>query len=125
MVVLPLIHVFWGYVASQYYGWKWGLFSCFVLQPAASWASILFGENGFDIWQESRPLFKSILYGGEDYKKRLLKLRKELAKLVRETVETMGPKLYGDDFEKMRIIKQESLRDSSNDTPGSRKKNFR
>ena len=124
MVVIPLIHVFWGYIVSQYYGWKWGLISCFVLQPAASWASILFGENGVDVWRESRPLFKSILQGGEDYRKRLLRTRKELVKVVRETVEQVGPKLYGDDFEKIRIIKHESLKDSGNDHPVSRKKKF-
>ncbi len=49
-------------------------------------------ENGMQVWRTSRPLFKSLLYGGDDYGERLRKMRNALQREVRAVVAEAGPK---------------------------------
>jgi glycerol-3-phosphate O-acyltransferase/dihydroxyacetone phosphate acyltransferase len=41
VVLIPLVHIWWGLSVAAVYGWTWGLISLTILQPLSSYARLV------------------------------------------------------------------------------------
>jgi len=69
-------------------------------------------EVGLEIWHSLHPLLLSVVFTvlGNQSVDLLRKERAALKDELRALVSKLGPKLYGPDFEKKRVIKPEMIR---------------
>lgn len=107
MVFAPLIYSFyatvgtWYYYKSDLYFFKnLGLvmlwFSLYMCGVAVTYAALLTGEQGMDIFKSIRPLYLSLTSGTSVTE--LKKFRNDLSEDITELVNTFGPELFPNDF---------------------------
>ncbi|KAF9346514.1 hypothetical protein BGX26_001962 [Mortierella sp. AD094] len=77
--------------------------AAWALIPFVTYASIRFGEQGFDILKSIRPLSLSIIPGEENTIDDLRKSRAELKKTVTSLINELAPEIYPD-FDSTRIL---------------------
>ncbi|KAF9993126.1 hypothetical protein BGZ80_008722 [Entomortierella chlamydospora] len=77
--------------------------AAWALIPFVTYASIRFGEQGFDILKSIRPLFLSIIPGEESTIDDLRNSRAELKKTVTNLINELAPEIYPD-FDSTRIL---------------------
>ncbi|KAF9372942.1 hypothetical protein BGX21_004619 [Mortierella sp. AD011] len=77
--------------------------AAWALIPFVTYASIRFGEQGFDIFKSIRPLFLSIIPGQESTIDDLRNSRAELKKTVTNLINELAPEIYPD-FDSTRIL---------------------
>lgn len=123
MVFAPLVYSFyasigtWYYYHSEslYFTWLrnlnlWGLwFALYMCGVLVTYAALLTGEQGMDIFKSLRPLYLS-LTSGESLTE-LKKLRADLAEEITSLVNTYGPELFPNDFNLLDMKHQLKVKD--------------
>ena len=88
------------------------LMTAFVIFPWISYMTVRVAEAGYDTWASIRPLWYSLVspHYGEVLRNIRIRLRREIVRVVEE----YGPKVYGQEFDRQRIVpsRRPSLADS-------------
>lgn len=103
MGIAPVVYSFYATIGTYYYTkdstwrhsiWIWCiLYLCGIL---VTYAALITGEQGMDLFKSIRPLYLSITSGSSI--KELKKFRNELSEEITSLVNTFGPELFPNDF---------------------------
>ncbi|KAJ3187113.1 hypothetical protein HDU85_007151 [Gaertneriomyces sp. JEL0708] len=82
-----------------------GVVSCVL--PTITWATIHCYDHGVDIVKSIPPLWLAFLSGSSA--EPLRDMREHLQQYLSQTVDELGPEMYGPDFQQMRIVRAEDV----------------
>lgn len=106
MVIAPLVYSFYATIVTWYcyhyqifshlanYLWSW--LSLYMLGVMVTYAALLTGEQGVDLFKSIRPLYLSLTSGSSI--RELKKFRNELSEEITYLVNLFGPELFPNDF---------------------------
>lgn len=129
--VTPVLYAFYAFLATLIaikanapMKWRiWTPFIVILVLPFIGYAALKFGEAGMDVLKSVplshdieashtltvplcsrslRPLIVAVVPGQQQYLNRLKQMRQDLSNELAEVINEFGPKLYGEDFDKVR-----------------------
>lgn len=118
MVAAPLLYtvyaglatwIIWRYELIPNAGFKTlalVMMASYIILPSVTYAALIFGETGMDIFKSLRPLALALNPTTKNTVEQLKATRRELVVEITETINTLGPQLFSD-FDQVALKKQQ------------------
>lgn len=128
LVLVPLTYFIYALLIYVYIGgilnlptiYKIGIsLQAFILMPAISYISLIFGERGMDIYRSLNPLALQLFPGGGDRARSLRELRTALSDEITNLINELGPKLFPDWGTRLFRSKSEGAQDDNSGPSGA------
>jgi glycerol-3-phosphate O-acyltransferase/dihydroxyacetone phosphate acyltransferase len=108
LVVYPILSALAGYWLGYSPLVTWGNFA--VLQPVMMWAGVRATETGMHIIRSLKPLFLAVTDASGGELAAVRAVREQLRLRVRKLVDDLGPRIYGAEFQSLRLFSPEVFR---------------